>query len=1529
MGGSGGRRFFAALLFLGGINALGWWWAQDRSGPEERATRAAFVSPTGEKSLPQAAAVPIPPPAEVSPAEIASAAPESTPAVEVTRPLQGTDVSGERVSDGSPSPDGTLDEALAEVAPNRLEDYFASDFRLTVKDFAKGGMLVWTTSLTEATPLPDVRVQLRTAFGEVAAAGITDVDGLCFLDVPNERPGPDSRGGPALLVVASKDGDLAYVEPGRPLLQSPEQAFIFTERQAYRPGDTVRLWGLVRTEAGPLSGGDVSDGDFSDDNLSASELTLETLRPDGRRLLFETVKLSPAGFLSTSISLPGSVAAGFHRTRLFNAREEPSVLAATSFCVEPVPERFHLEIQVVGETDSPGVVPPRLRSGETVEFVVKGTHAHGFPARDGEVEAVWTVSDDSFEPREWRGFHFGEVKHFGGFGAFRFPSLRGSEVEAFDEDGEARFRIKLPGAENASPLQLRFAVAVRRSGRSALRTEVVRAVDPAPYYLGLHPEKEGILPLGEPCRFECVALRPDGSPAHIDALDLVLWSVGAEMKEVSTRRVVLSAGRGGFELTFTEPGSYRLRLRDVASMAVAERSLLVRDPGAGPSEDPRGGAEPIELRFARADYRPGDTARVTVLAPFSGTLLLTTETDRVETSRVLEMPDPEIEIPVAIAVEAHAAPYVAAYLVSNPGAGLEGADLRSPAPRIARGVALIPVDFSSRRLTLTLEEGTGADDEAALGTRGRVHVRVVAADGSPVDAAEVLISAVDERTFSSGFAHGFEMPTPFEFFYGARRHRVNTYTSRRPARPRRSPTMGALTEHRLEHGFDTFSVATRVQPVVISLGPLTTDADGRVEASFGLPPSAGDLRVYAVAAAGNRFGSTVAHLPAKGSSLELSLPSFLFPGDFFFVTARFSNPMATSRVASLDWHLDGLREAPEVPGPGTKNLPGAKNLVFAALREESLELAAGSAARTKLRLRATKPSGMATVRLECSFDAGKPAKLVRERRIPLRQKTLPVERLETGIISPGKTLAISPEASCLPGTSTYELILSRSPAVELAGPLRFLLECPHASLEATVSRLFPLLYLHELVRTLSPTPAQDLLGIGVRRVFELQAEGGWLGNWPGSRHPGSWGNIYAAHFLLEARAAGYEVPSKGLEALLRYVEEEIVIPPRPEGTTAILEEAYGLYVLALAGRPLSRSLEQLRERVEKQARQRDVSASARCLLAGAFQLAGDAGVARALLDQLFVVDISVPGAVMDSGGALRSPARETAIALWILIEVNIDSAQVPELVERLKGYRVDGRWATTQENAFALLALAKHANPGRTPGFVFQGPHPPSTWDSLVTPRVGGESAPLLEVGESRILYGRDMDHTVTVSLSRADTAPPEDVLYYSFFHRGVPERAREQEVDEGLKVRRRFLDRDLSPVHPSAIPLGKGLIVELELDVEHAVEHVVVTDLLPAGFEVEDLHVLPLADTGSQALRPPALESPPFESEGIVPEHVSHADGRVTVYCNLSRAGKRKYVYAARAVRSGEFHVPPVRAHALYAPGTKSVWGAGSVVVK
>ena len=63
--------------------------------------------------------------------------------------------------------------------------------------------------------------------------------------------------------------------------------------------------------------------------------------------------------------------------------------------------------------------------------------------------------------------------------------------------------------------------------------------------------------------------------------------------------------------------------------------------------------------------------------------------------------------------------------------------------------------------------------------------------------------------------------------------------------------------------------------------------------------------------------------------------------------------------------------------------------------------------------------------------------------------------------------------------------------------------------------------------TRSRPASRDLIG--------MQTADGGLAMWPGGREPWPWASVYAAHFLVEAKAAGYEVPESSAITCCGYV----------------------------------------------------------------------------------------------------------------------------------------------------------------------------------------------------------------------------------------------------------------------------------------------------------------------------------------------------------------------------------------------------------
>jgi uncharacterized protein YfaS (alpha-2-macroglobulin family) len=157
---------------------------------------------------------------------------------------------------------------------------------------------------------------------------------------------------------------------------------------------------------------------------------------------------------------------------------------------------------------------------------------------------------------------------------------------------------------------------------------------------------------------------------------------------------------------------------------------------------------------------------------------------------------------------------------------------------------------------------------------------------------------------------------------------------------------------------------------------------------------------------------------------------------------------------------------------------------------------------------------------------------------------------------------------------------------------------------------------------------------------------------------------------------------------------------------------------------------------------------------------------------------------------------------------------------------------------------------------------------------------------------------------------------YCHWWAEGLPLREDVHEEDSDLRVRRRLLDRHGNAIE--RIRLGDVVVVELSLANAEPVDNVVVSDLLPAGLEIEN----PRLATRDGAVASKA-SMPAFE-----PSHVERRDDRLLVFADFGNAGTRTYQYAARAVACGRFRLPPVSAHAMYRPDVRSTHGAGHVEV-
>ena len=158
--------------------------------------------------------------------------------------------------------------------------------------------------------------------------------------------------------------------------------------------------------------------------------------------------------------------------------------------------------------------------------------------------------------------------------------------------------------------------------------------------------------------------------------------------------------------------------------------------------------------------------------------------------------------------------------------------------------------------------------------------------------------------------------------------------------------------------------------------------------------------------------------------------------------------------------------------------------------------------------------------------------------------------------------------------------------------------------------------------------------------------------------------------------------------------------------------------------------------------------------------------------------------------------------------------------------------------------------------------------------------------------------------------------MYYFWEAEGISISGAYKEEDSYLKVRRKFYSRNGTPINGNIFKQNDLVIIGITLEKSYSgvVENVVITDLLPAGFEIENPRTkeIPGMDWIKDASSPTALDV---------------RDDRIHFFVD-AESGKQVYYYAVRAVSPGQYRMGPVSADAMYNGEYHSYHGASTIKI-
>lgn len=977
------------------------------------------------------------------------------------------------------------------------------------------GLTVQVRSFADAQPRPGVLLSLLARSNDVLAQATTDGDGVARFAAPLLRgagpQAPQSIHGAAGedfvaldLTAAAFDLSDRGVE-GRPN-PGPLDAFAWTDRGIYRPGETVQVMALLRDGAG----------------LPAEvPAHIVVKRPNGQTFLDQVPPRGADAAVYLPVTLSSSAPAGTWSVEVLADPKRPPIGRAEFRVDAFVPDRMAVDLTPAGP-----IVP-----GRPYALPVVARFLYGAPAANLTGTATLRLVRDPDPPAALAGYRVGlDGEDFA-------PESQEIGLPTTDAQGRATLPILLKTAPDTTrPVRAELDVAVDDPSGRASHARASIPVRPAGNLIGIKPGFDGSIDAGGEAAFEVAAVNADGArvalPARLRLVrerpdwrlvmhgQLARYETVYKDEPVEAAEITVPAGQPFRYARRLDFGRYRLEVAERGGLAATS----VRFRAGWVASDSPDTPDKVDVSTDRRDYAPGGKAKVRIVSPFAGHATVLTLSDRVHSLRTIEVAAGGTQIDVPVDPSWGPGAYVAVHV-------FRAGDGSRPARAI--GLAWAGIDPAGR----TLAVAVAAPEKVA--PRGQILVPVRTAPG-----AWISLAAVDEGVLR---LTSFISPSPVGHFLGRRRLGLDI---RDDWGRLIAPAEGEATTLR-QGGDDGGGALPEIPQKVVALftPPVQAGPDGVVQVPLDLPDFNGQIRLMVVAWQGNRVGSATAPMIVRDPLIaEPLLPRFLAPGDEARLAVLLQNLdlPAGEAVAVLSVEgplaLIGETRLAATLSPGALGAPGAQVVRTTTLR-------ATGAGRGVIRLDVSAPGGFRVQR--------EAAILVRPARAPLSIAT-------GGELAPGAEARLAPALDrMVPGTATARAGFGGPVRYDVGALVRALDAYELSCLEQASSKGLPLAVLPD-----GPVAGEGRaarLQAAVSIVLDKQRYDGGFGLWSASGGAETWLSAYAAEFLLRARTGGAAVPDGAVGDVLKFLGEGLDnLPDSPEG---LASQAYYLYVLALAGQP--------------------------------------------------------------------------------------------------------------------------------------------------------------------------------------------------------------------------------------------------------------------------------------------------------------------------------------------------------------------------
>jgi uncharacterized protein YfaS (alpha-2-macroglobulin family) len=1156
-------------------------------------------------------------------------------------------------------------------------------------------------------------------------------------------------------------------------------AFVFTERGIYRPGDEIRIGMLVKQRdwRGRLTG-----------------LPIETEVIDARGASVQVRKLAllEVAFAETSYQTAYESPTGQYTINAFLVRngKRDTLLGSTSVRVkEFLPDRMKIESHLTNEGAAGWVAP------EDIKATIALRNLYGTPATDRRVTSKIVLSPARFGFEEYRDFTF--------FDPLREnkSELKSQDVDLgetkTDAEGACSFELQLERFADATYALTFYVEGFEADSGRSVATSNSLLISARPFVIGYKADGPlSYIPMGNQRAVQWIAIDPSLKKIAVEKVETRLversfvsvlaqqdngnWAYESVPRETVIRTGSVSLKEEGLTYTLPTdvPGNYVLELRADDATRLSAVAFSVVGRGAI-SRSLERNAE-LEVKLSRSQYANGDEIELSVVAPYTGSGLITIERDRVYAHAWFKADQTSSVQRIRVPDDFEGTGYVNVSFIR----ALDSKEVfMSP---LSYAVVPFQANVEKRRLPITLR----TPEKSTPGEPFRIGYKT----DRP---ARIAIFAVDQGILQ---VTDYRLPDPLVHFFRKSALMVETSQIVDLILPefsilRSAPAFGGDGEARHLNPFNRVTE----KPVVFWSGVIDADARER-EVVYDVPDYfSGTLTVMAVAMSPDSVGSAERNSLVRGPFvLTPNVPTVVAPGDQFDVSVTVANGVESSGgnaevrlTASPSEHLEIIR-APELP----------------------LRIAEGRETSAMFTVRARAKFGSASLVFRASIGN-------EESRLRSTLSVRPAVPLMTSVKSGNFTrekAEVKIERVIHPDFRKLDATVASVPLGLARGLDTYLKNYPNGCSEQLTSGAFCRLARADEAdfgRSRGEVNAQ------LERTFSTlrrrQNDQGSFGYWVADGSAGiDFVSVYVMHFLIESKAAGFPPPQNVFASGLRHLQAMAVL--EPHGLAEARIQAYAIYLLTREGIVTTNYVLNLRDYLDKNFAKRWPGDLTAVHLAGACALLKKSDDARRLIAG-YKIGVHEQGLWSDFHSALGADSQYVAIVARHFPELlgKITAADFQNIVRPIGEDRFN-----TLSAAYAVLALKSYSH------------HIANVAPTLGISEISQQKNERVLRLEGGALMKRAAFSAETALLRFTAKNQPRGLgAFYQVVATGFDQELPGAAIADGLEIYREFVDANGKPA--TTARLGEPITVRLRARTlkRGDVTNVAIVDLLPGGFEI------------------------------------------------------------------------------------------------